>query len=97
MPTPTIVTVVINNCNNCINSSKKIVDNSKTVTRQKAQFVASLFPIHRKKVFSNKVKGSHYVPVWDADLLKRCDQIGKRLSCGLFHIVHFFHGVKGTL
>ena len=41
----------------------KIVDNSKTVMRQKAQFVASLFPIHRKKVVLNKVKGSHYVPV----------------------------------
>lgn len=46
----------------------KIVDNSKTVTRQKAQFVASLFPIHRKKVVSSKVKGRHYFPVQDADL-----------------------------
>lgn len=53
--------------------AEKIVDNSKTVTRQKAQFVASLFPIHRKKVVLNKVKGSHYFPVQDADLLKRCD------------------------
>ena len=84
MPTPTIVTVVINNCNNCINSSKKIVDNSKTVTRQKAQFVASLFPIHRKKVFSNKVKGSHYFPVQDADLLKRCNRTGKDLVVVFF-------------
>ena len=34
----------------------KIVDNSKTVARQKAQFVASLFPIHWKKVVSSKVE-----------------------------------------
>ena len=51
--------------------AEKIVDNSKTVTRQKAQFVASLFPIHRKKFVLNKVKGRHYFPVQDADLLKK--------------------------
>ena len=62
----------------------KIVDNSKTVTRQKAQFVASLFPIHRKKVFSSKGKGSHYFPVQDADLLKRCDRTGKDLVVVFF-------------
>ena len=84
MPTPTIVTVVINNCNNCINSSKKIADNSKTVTRQKAQFVASLFPIHRKKVFSNKVKENLYFPVWDADLLKRRNRTEKELVVVFF-------------
>ena len=62
----------------------KIVDNSKTVTRQKAQFVASLFPIHRKKVFSSKVKWSHYFPVQDADLLKMCDRTGKDLVVVFF-------------
>lgn len=39
---PTIVTVVINNCDNCINSSKKIVDNFKTFRQQISQVVASL-------------------------------------------------------
>lgn len=84
MPTPTIVTVVINNCNNCINSSKKIVDNSKTVKRQKAQFVALLFPIHRKKVVLSKGKGSHYFPVQDADVLKRCNRTEKDLVVVFF-------------
>lgn len=45
----------------------KIVDNSETVTRQKAQFVASLVPIHRKKVVTRKVKGRHYSPVQEDD------------------------------
>ena len=84
MPTPTIVTVVINNCNNCINSSKKLLITRKTVTRQKAQFVASLFPIHRKKVVSSKVKGNHYFPVQNADLLKRCNRTGKDLVVVFF-------------
>ena len=62
----------------------KIVDNSKTVARQKAQFVASLFPIHWKKVVSSKVKESHYFPVQDADLLKRCNRTRKDLVVVFF-------------